>query len=101
MPVLKLPHVTVSSFILLAGWLFGVGIAPSAQAQTDAAAPLRTWHAATGGFKVEAELVDVREKQSAVAQSRRIKLMGTARAPQFVGRKVYSSRNGQGARSAE
>ncbi len=41
----------------------------SASAQTASSAKMRTWHAATGGFKVEAELVDVRENKAQLSKA--------------------------------
>lgn len=65
MPVLKLSRCPALCLQLCACCLFVAAGVNTAWAQTEeaAAAPLRTWHAATGGFKVEAELVDVRESK--------------------------------------
>ena len=51
---LPLKLIVVTSALWFSGW----AVAP---AQAQDAAAVRTWHAATGGFKVDAELVDVRE----------------------------------------
>lgn len=63
MPVLKLSRFPAVCLQLCACYIFFAGGLNSARAQTEGTAPLRTWHAATGGFKVEAELVDVRESK--------------------------------------